>query len=68
MTDHTVRAFDRELEMLGRKIAEMGGLAEKMLSAMRFGFGGHVEERPALDADMRAQAPTGHISTTDKGK
>ena len=42
--------------------------AEKMLSAMRFGFGGHVEERPALDADMRAQAPTGHISTTDKGK
>ncbi len=32
MTDHTVRAFDRELELLGRKIAEMGGIAEKMLS------------------------------------
>jgi phosphate transport system protein len=33
MTDsHTVRAYDAELEALGRKIAEMGGLAEKMLS------------------------------------
>ena len=32
MTEHTVRAFDRELELLGRKIAEMGGIAEKMLS------------------------------------
>ena len=31
MTDHTVRAFDRELELLGRRIAEMGGIAEKML-------------------------------------
>ena len=32
MTDHTVRAYDRELDMLGRRIAEMGGIAEKMLS------------------------------------
>jgi len=32
MTDHTVRAYDNELEALGRKIAEMGGIAEKMLS------------------------------------
>ncbi len=32
MTDHTVRAFDRELELLGRRIADMGGIAEKMLS------------------------------------
>ncbi len=33
MTDsHTVRAYDAELEALGRKIAEMGGIAEKMLS------------------------------------
>ena len=28
-SDHTVRAFDRELELLGRKIAEMGGIGEK---------------------------------------
>ncbi len=32
MMEHTVRAFDRELELLGLKISEMGGLAEKMLS------------------------------------
>ncbi len=32
MSDHTVRAYDKELEILGRKIAEMGGIAEKMAS------------------------------------
>jgi len=32
MSDHTVTAYDKELEILGRKIAEMGGIAEKMLS------------------------------------
>jgi phosphate transport system protein len=31
MTDHTVKAFDKELEQIGLKIAEMGGVAEKML-------------------------------------
>ena len=32
MIEHTVRAFDKELEALGRRIAEMGGIAEKMVS------------------------------------
>ena len=32
MPDHIVKAYDKELDLLGRKIAEMGGLAEKMLS------------------------------------
>ncbi len=32
MTEHIVKAYDRDLEALGRRIAEMGGLAEKMLS------------------------------------
>ena len=32
MTEHIVKAYDKELDLLGRKIAEMGGLAEKMLS------------------------------------
>ena len=32
MVDHTVRAYDDELMEIGRKIAEMGGIAEKMLS------------------------------------
>ncbi len=32
MPDHIVKAYDKELEGLGQKIAEMGGIAEKMLS------------------------------------
>ena len=32
MPDHIVKAYDKELDYLGRKIAEMGGIAEKMLS------------------------------------
>jgi phosphate transport system protein len=30
MPDHIVRAFDADLELLNRSVAEMGGLAEKM--------------------------------------
>lgn len=32
MTDHIVKAYDAELDLIGAKIAEMGGIAEKMLS------------------------------------
>ncbi len=32
MVDHTVKSFDVELETLDRYIAEMGGIAEKMLA------------------------------------
>jgi phosphate transport system protein len=32
MNEHIVSAYDQELEALGRKIAEMGGIAEHMLS------------------------------------
>ncbi len=32
MKDHIVKAYDRDLETLGRRIAEMGGIAEKMLA------------------------------------
>jgi phosphate transport system protein len=31
LVEHTVKAFDRELEALERRIAEMGGIAEKMV-------------------------------------
>ena len=31
MVDHTVRSYDADLESLDRHIAEMGGIAEKML-------------------------------------
>lgn len=32
MSDHIVKAYDKELDFLNRKIAEMGGICEKMLS------------------------------------
>lgn len=32
MSDHTVRAYDDELMEIGRKISEMGGIAETMLT------------------------------------
>ncbi|HUI19681.1 MAG TPA: phosphate signaling complex protein PhoU [Methylocella sp.] len=32
MSDHTVRAYDQELDLLGQKIGEMGGVAQKMVS------------------------------------
>ena len=35
MTDHTMKAFDTDLQDLGRMVAEMGGLAEKQVA--RFG-------------------------------
>ena len=31
MSDHTMKAYDKELETLERRIAEMGGIAEKMV-------------------------------------
>jgi phosphate transport system protein len=31
LVDHTVRSYDRELDTLERRIAEMGGIAEKMV-------------------------------------
>src|SRR5271169_2700306 len=31
MIDHTVKSYDKELDALERRIAEMGGIAEKMV-------------------------------------
>jgi phosphate transport system protein len=31
MVDHTVKAYDKELDALARRIVEMGGIAEKMV-------------------------------------
>lgn len=61
MTDHTVKAYDRELGTLGRRIAEMGGLAEQMLSDAMDALGSLDTERarqvvavdPRLDALQR---------------
>ena len=32
MTDHTMKAFDTDLQDLARMVAEMGGLAEKQVA------------------------------------
>ena len=48
MPDHTVKAYDRELGALGRRIAEMGGLAEQMLSDA-------MDALARLDADRARQ-------------
>ena len=45
MPEHIVTAYDTELEALGRKIAEMGGIAEKMLSDS-------MDALVALDLDL----------------
>ena len=31
MVDHTVKSYDRELDTLERRVAEMGGIGEKMV-------------------------------------
>ena len=48
MASHIVSAYDAELESLGRRIAEMGGIAEKMLSEA-------MDALAALDTEL-AQA------------
>ena len=48
MSEHIVKAYDKDLEALGRKIAEMGGIAEKMLSES-------MDALASLDTDL-AQA------------
>lgn len=48
MSEHTVTAYDAELDLLGRKIAEMGGIAEKMISDA-------MDSLVELDADLARQ-------------
>lgn len=45
MSDHIVKAYDKELDFLNRKIAEMGGICEKMLSDA-------MDALVELDADL----------------
>jgi phosphate transport system protein len=53
MVDHTVKAYDKELDALGRRIVEMGGIAEKMVV-------------DAMDALANAYATLAHqVVTTD---
>ncbi|MDF2119025.1 phosphate signaling complex protein PhoU [Roseiarcaceae bacterium H3SJ34-1] len=45
MTDHTVKAYDEELQFIGGRLSEMGGIAEKMLVDA-------IEALSRLDADL----------------
>ena len=45
MTEHTMRAFDADLQELARMIAEMGGLAERQI-------GDAVDALSRRDADL----------------
>ena len=47
MTEHTVKAFDVDLQELTRMVAEMGGLAEKQIADA-------VDALARRDADLRA--------------
>ena len=55
MNEHTVKAFDLELDGLGQKIAEMGGIAEKMMSDAMDALGDFNSElaRSVITTDMR---------------
>ncbi|MCW2286211.1 phosphate transport system protein [Rhodoblastus acidophilus] len=55
---HTVKSFDAELELLGRHISEMGGIAEKMLADAMEALGGMNAELAdlVLAADTRLDA------------
>ena len=62
MVDHTVKAFDADLESLDRHIAEMGGIAEKMLADAMDALAGMntelaqkvIASDPRLDALQRS--------------
>lgn len=55
MSEHIVTAYDKELEALGRKIAEMGGIAERMLSDAMDALGALDVElaRAVVASDLR---------------
>ena len=61
MVDHTVKSYDKELDALERRIAEMGGIAEKMVVDAMDALGGCnvslaqqvVATDPRLDALQR---------------
>ena len=63
MTDHTVKAYDKDLEILARKIAEMGGIAEKMLRGFVFferserNFLKHADFDPFKEEDPQLTSP-----------
>jgi phosphate transport system protein len=58
MTEHTIRAFDADLQELARMIAEMGGLAERQIGDALDALNRHDAElaRSTVAADARIDA------------
>src|SRR6266849_9643451 len=58
MTEHTIKAFDADLQELARMIAEMGGLAERQIGDALDALNRHDAElaRGILAADARIDA------------
>ena len=59
MQEHTVKSFDQELQLLDKKVAQMGGLAERLL-ARSFDA---LERRDPKLAEMAVKAETGRAVT-----
>jgi phosphate transport system protein len=55
MTEHTIKAFDADLQDLGRMIAEMGGLAERQISDALEALNRHDAARAATIVATDAQ-------------
>jgi phosphate transport system protein len=47
MSEHTIKAFDADLQELARKVAEMGGLAEKQVGVLT------IARRQPMAVDLR---------------
>jgi phosphate transport system protein len=58
MSEHTIRAFDTDLQELARKVAEMGGLAEKQIADAVAALARHdtVLAQRAMAADASVDA------------
>ena len=66
MAEHTVKAFDTDLEGLRRGISEMGGIAEKMLADASSALVEHdtVLAQAVIAADNRLDIPLQHVEAT----
>jgi phosphate transport system protein len=58
MAEHTLKVFDEELQDLARKVAEMGGLAEKEVADS-------IAALAARDTDLAQRVVTGDIAIDD---
>ena len=61
---HTVRAYDKDLDLLERRIAEMGGLAEKMVIDVVDALFRRRRARPSGGGDRSAARP---LAARDRG-